>query len=560
MKVNYEGFQFDERDGLQYNGIPVADFNLQVVAKKDSLGFSKARGAPAYQVEAVYTDGRPPQHEWTDSLKNMDLFALFEIDDSFLTAENRKLLLSKLMHEAGRLHWQTEVESREGLQGVCKTQVYVFGEYVLCYGELPDRHKVITQHSISPIRYTDGKELLKMSGEYIKLLPGVSEILFFGAFFAVVKPFLSRLSIPCGFLLSFVAPSGHLKTTLARMYALWMEPQSVQEANFCSLQRDQSILNAIDSLSGQNFLLDDLHEITNTNEKRRQERRLDIVARHVDEKPACANVILTGETMEKMGIFSCMDRVFQVRIPKMDAVGIERLKEKVSALPPGFMPSMAYAFARSLTGHYPEVLKEIQEFYHKNSINHAATGYATRMHRHALFIRMAAYLFAKYIADPELVILKNETELDSAIQKQIDLQQAELQKIRETEEPCDYIVEFYKVIGEGDRYIKVCSNPQDYNDSENSCLQWKEKIYITTGALKKCLFKRFQKYVPVKLVVDAFHKEGILEEEPGSKGRQKNFQNQKHYVINLCYFFNYLHRIGCPVNEDDYERYVKRYL
>lgn len=367
--VNHIDFHFDEKDGLFYGDQPVADFNLKIIDKVIPLGPSGARGRPSYLVEASYTDGRHRQSRWTDALKKMDLFELFEIDDSFFSAEQRKVILSKLMQEAGKIPERFVVDSHEGLQKVQGIPVFVFGEYIICYGELPEKYEIITHHSMKPSLNVEKKELLSLCEAYIHLLPGTSEILFFGVLTAVVKPFCSILDLHCGLLLSLVAPSGHLKTTLARIYAMWLDQEDGQETSFCALRRNKDILENIDHLPGQNFLIDDLHKMPNANEEKRQEHRLDIVSRHVDAKTDCANVILTGETLEKMGIFSCIDRIFQVRMPIMDALQIEDLKKCVSALHPNVMPNVALAFAGVLVQNFDSVLNDIQMFYEKNIVN-----------------------------------------------------------------------------------------------------------------------------------------------------------------------------------------------
>ena len=562
MQINYEDFHFDEKAGLRYKEEPVSEFNLCLKDKKLSCGSSESRRKPSYLVEATYTDGRSQRKEWVDDLRNLDLFGIYEINDSFLPAESRRLLLSKLMYEASRLPGRMIFDSYEGLQTVCGVPVYVAGEHIFCYGELPATYEVATRNTMQPVRYEDRKEILKLCRPYFGLMPGTSEILFYGSLFAVVKPFLSQLRILCGFLLSLVAPPEHLKTTLVRNYALWLNRKGLQETSFCSRQRDQHILNDLNRLSGQNFLIDDLHRMPDSNEKRRQERRLDIVSRHVDAAPDCANVILTGETMEKMGIFSCMDRIFQVRMPKMDAKEIEALKKRISDLKPDLMASAALMFARSLMENYNDALQDMKDFYDKNRINNAADEYATRMHRHAMFIRMTAYLFEKYVCRPELMIFRDRETLDAVIREQISQQESRLQKLLLSEEPRDYIVEFFEIIMSEDKYIKVHSDVREYqcNISETSCLLLQGKLYINGNSLKKAFFRRYEKYVPLKSVIDALHKEGILEEEAGSKGRQKNFLNQKHYVIGMCYLISCLRKKGYPVSEDYYEKFVKQYL
>lgn len=556
MAVNYSDFRFDEKNGLFYGDQPVADFNLSIEDKEVSLDPSGVRGKPSYLIEASYTDGRPRQHRWTDTLKKIDLFELFEINDSFLSAGQRKLILSKLMQEAVQITGRFVVDSHEGLQAVQGIPVFVFGEHTVCHGELPEKYEIHTHHSVKPILSVDRKGLLSLCEDYINLLPGTSEILFFGALSAVVKPFCSILNMQCSLVISLVAPSGHLKTTLARIYAIWLDKKDKQETSFCALQRNKDMLDNIDHLFGQNFLIDDLHKMSNANEEKRQEHRLDIVSRHVDAKNDCANVILTGETLEKMGIFSCLDRIFQVRMPGMDAVQIEDLKIRVSALHPNVMPSAALAFAGALMQNYESVLKDIQVFYEKNISNHNVSGYATRAHKHAMFIRMTEYLFGKYLYAQEAEDSKNKFLLQTAIDQQYSLQQTELQRIRSLEEPHDYIKDFFEIILKGTPYITVYGDQLKYSNSKNSCLIWREKIYITSESLKEAFFRRYNKYVSPKLVIDALHQAGLLEEEPGSKGRQKNFGGRKHYVISLRYLISYLDSNNYPVSRKFYEKYI----
>lgn len=558
MSVDYANFHF-EQNGLFYDKCLIADFNLSVKEKKVFFSHLKKTEKKSYRVEAAYINGRSNCSKWVDNLKNLDLFGLFELNDSFLSAKGKKYLLFKLMYEASDIPAQTVVDSQNGLQIIDKNPVYILGEHILWGKDNLGKPKIITHHVMESIQYTNRKELLSFCDSYRNLLPGVTEILFYGSLFAIVKPFLAQLMIPNGFLLSLVAPSGHLKTTLVRTYALWFQEKSELEVGFYSRQRDQTILNTLDSLSGQNFLVDDLHKIKNANEKRRQEHRLDIISRYVNTKMDCANVILTGETMENMGIFSCIDRIFQIKMPKMDAKQIEELKKKLSALALALMPSVALEFASFLMNHYKESLDAIREFLQKNNIDNTVDGYATRIRRHALFLRMTEYLFERSF---DVISTRTEkgTALEIALEEQIHLQQMELQKIRSAEEKHDYIAEFYTIIKAEDKYIKLCATPSEYEvtNMEYACLLYKERIYITTSSIKNAFYKYYGKYIAPKQVIDVFHKEGILEEEPASKGHQKNFQGKKHYVISMCFFINYLVQNSYSVSEIHYQRYISK--
>ena len=555
MKYEYGKLHYDKSRGLSYDGHPLTDFNLHIIGKKIIRDTFQNKNQKYYRVEVNYTDGRSDHSEWISDLKNLDLFDCFEINECSISNDAKKLLSFKLMYEAKQVPWEIFVDSHLGLQVIGDCPVYVFGEHVLWENGKCNTLTVTTHHTLSLNKYMDKKELLKQCSSYISLLPRTTEILFYGSLFAIVKPFLAQLKIPGGSLLALVAPAGHLKTTLVRMYALWLNIRDEQEIGFYTHQRDKDILNIIEKLQGQNFLLDDMHKIMDSNESRRQERRLDIVSRHVNMNRDCANVIITGETMEEMGIFSCMDRIFQLRMPKMNAGQIESLKKKISMLEQELMPSVALAFAKALMENYEAVLEDIRMFYFKNVYDtEAAEGYATRIYKHGMFIRMTKYLFDKYLCDPELYLLNDGNALELAIKEQVQIQQTELQKIRFREEKHDYIAELYRIIQNNGKYIRVCT-PNQYDDFDHSCVLYNDRVYITSTAIKNAFFNCYQRYVAPKLIVDALHQEGILEEESGSNGRQKNYQGKKHYVLNRKIFATYMYRNGYKLTKADHVAY-----
>lgn len=555
MQVEYDKIQYSEKEGLSYDGQLLTDFNISITKKKTLWDSSQNKRQKRYRIEVSYMDGRPNHSEWVDDPRNLDLFDLFGINEGTISNEIRKILMFKLMHEAEQISWESAADSHLGLQIINEHMLYVLGQHVLWEDGNVDAITVLTHYKLATNNDIDRYELLKECCSYISLIPGITEILFYGSLFAIIKPFLAQLKIPCGCVMALVAPAGHLKTTLVRMYALWLDAPDQQEIGFYSHDRDKEILNMIERLQGQNFLLDDMHKIKDSNESRRQERRLDTVSRHVNMKMDCANVIMTGETMEEMGIFSCMDRIFQIRMPKMNAGQIEELKRKISLLQQGLMPDAAYRFAESLMGRYGAVLEDIRQFYSENLYDgEAGEGYATRIYRHGMFIRMTGYLFEKYLCDPELYCLNMEKSLASAIKEQIRLQQEELQKIRAREESRDYVAEFYEILYDNGKYIQLCAQ-KEYVDCEKSCVLCKDKIYITTAAIKTALFNRYQQYVAPKLITDALHEAGILEEEPSSNGRQKNFAGKKHYVLCRKIFANYMCRNGYELTKADREAY-----
>ena len=103
------------------------------------------------------------------------------------------------------------------------------------------------------------EELIKMAVEYITFMPGVSEILFYYVLLAVVKPFLVSQRIYPNFMLALIGPSGHLKTSLARLFAFWLEQEDLQEVAFADIASQTVLDNHIAELNGLNLIIDDMH-------------------------------------------------------------------------------------------------------------------------------------------------------------------------------------------------------------------------------------------------------------------------------------------------------------
>lgn len=71
---------------------------------------------------------------------------------------------------------------------------------------------------------SDDKSVIK---KFLNLMPGVSEILFYDSLFGVMKPIVIQCGLKPEFILALVGPSGHLKTSMVRLYSLWLEKQDV---------------------------------------------------------------------------------------------------------------------------------------------------------------------------------------------------------------------------------------------------------------------------------------------------------------------------------------------
>ncbi|MEY8421682.1 hypothetical protein AALB52_02885 [Lachnospiraceae bacterium 38-14] len=306
-------------------------------------------------------------------------------------------------------------------------------------------------------------------------------------------------------------------------------------------------------MSGLNILIDDLRKSNNTNDQKRQEAKLDAISRHIDFTYGCANVILTGETMENMGIFSCLDRIFPVYMPVMNARQVKELQENITALGDNLMPEIALQFVQSLMANYDEVLKDIQSFYDRNCHGISVTAdYATRTNRHTMFIRLTAFLFGKYFYQGSS---DYEKSLEAALENQSIKQEKELMDKRFRETHHDYIADLYKIVN-GGKHIKASSSKEDYISRNDTFWTCDGKLYITSSALTTAFLSFYGRFISKKEIVKQFHDNGILEEEPNAKGFQKNLGGRKSYVINMRLLVSYLVKNDYPVTDEMRRRYL----
>ena len=559
MSPHSFSYEFNKDEGLFCNDNFICDFNIEVTDKKTLKDLSTGQLANSYLVNVSYTDGRPPLSKWIDNPKKINYFELFEVNDSFLTAEAKTILVNKLLNEITHLPSKVITVVPSGLNIIREKPVYIIGTNIIWVKQTPEPMEHLQLQNVRPLSSEPiyARTVLdEKAAKYLSLLPGITEPLFFYSLFAVVKPFVELLQIHCGFLLALIAPSGQLKTTLARFYCLWLKSPAEQEVPIHSGIRTQHILGLMDTLSGHNILIDDLRKSRDTNAQKRQESRLDIISRHVDSQFNCANVILTGETMDKMGIFSCIDRIFQIHMPVMDAKQVKELQNALTNLGTNVMPNIALEFARVLMHNYDSVLNDIKYFYDNNILReNEVNNYATRTYRHTLFIRLTEFLFTKYFCEHRKY-KEFQNTLNHALDLQVKIQTDKLMELRFSESHRDYIWDFYNLLNVK-KLLKIYTNKYEYSLSDNAVFMTGDRICITSFALKNAFFNYYEKYIPPNIIVEQFHKEGVLEEEARSKGYQKNINGQKSYVINMNILVLYLVRHNYSVSEEMKQRYLQ---
>ena len=466
-----------------------------------------------------------------NSLHNIPYFKFFGQPDSLLTPHAQSLLEYKLQLEATAAETEKVPFYPQGLyRTVDDIPTLVLGDYMM-------NNNTKKTHQISPLNcyYTkkEGNNLPphplwdETAKEFITFFPGVSEIVFFSSLLAIVKPFLAEINYFPDFATLIIGKSGSMKTSIVRTYALWLDRPELQEINFQSSNRMPEIISRIDSLTGMNFLMDDLHNVYGSQVRNQQRNRLDRLTRHICNHSQCANVFITGESMKEMSIFSAYDRMFQISIPRMQPEMLQELKEKIVSLPDSFMAHLAIKFASKLISDYDN----LKNIIHKFSQNYVPFGYedsTVRIARHIQFLRLVEHLYRIYMCDNNSR-LSCKDEFEDALNKNAAYQQKILIQQRDVEENIDYIKSVYECLTANDTYIHVISDVNYYQPSDNTCLLENGYIYITSAALINSLLKYLNKPVRLADVSKTLDNIGILDRDLDTRTKKK--KGCRHYAI-----------------------------
>ena len=373
---------------------------------------------------------------------------------------------------------------------------------------------------------TTVEELMGQAKEFISFMPGVTEILFYYVLLAVVKPFLVSQRIYPNFMLAVIGPSGHLKTTLVRLFALWLEHDNLQEMAFADVTGQSALDARIKELQGMNLIMDDMHAFSGNYRRNKQTELLDYLSRHCDSRNGLANIIVTGEMVPPEAIFSTRDRMLQLQIPQMSAEELKAYKHKIGKLPENFMAQLSERFAETLEMSRSKVECDIGLFHEKYE-EPAGLDSTTRIAAHVEYILITQFLYKKYFcANNESASM--EKQFKEALHRQALRLHNQLCNQRQKEEEVDYVEVVYEILS-CNKYLTMESVYGEYKPSADNFVLHNGKFYITKTALQKGLLTYLKRTVSMKAVSDALHDAGVIEED--CSARTKKFQGTRHYVI-----------------------------
>lgn len=483
-----------------------------------------------YEVAVDTFTGKLSDSVYVDSLHNINWFELFNCPDAHLSSQQRTILEYEMQRDVAKLQPEEKLLCGQGLQFYEeKIPIFVCGDKIFTSENELLKECHIKQGCEYQLK---GKDIISsglagmckvQTPQYIQLIPEITPILFYGSLLSILKPILAKLGKNVDFIIAVIGAKGHLKTSMVKMYALWLK-NDVQKIDFTSGIKKHDIEQKILALAGHNLLMDDLHEMKAGYSKNRMRDRLDTVTRLISNNVSCTNVFVTGESIKDIAIDSTRDRMFQISVPKMDGARLDELKRKKDELDDGFMAEVAVSFVDAIIKNYDAVVEDIEDFLIQYQPSEFLSG-STRISSHMKFMQLAEFLYKKYICDNREDLSCTEA-LNKALEKQAKIQEKELLS-QETEIEEDYVVVFRDMLEK--EQIELESDRDSYSFDYGKALVCDRKIYITQEVLQRALLNRYKRVVPVRLVTNALHNAGILDEDKDA--RTKKFINKRHYVV-----------------------------
>lgn len=522
----------DEELGL-YHGVNHVSNVIPTLEKIQKVISSSGVESFNYWVHLKDASGTDYGVKAVTSLSHLPYFNLWGCSDALMTSREKAYHLAKLQEDSSFLTPEIIFDGFSGL-------LVAGGHHNLIWGNEIWGDEANTLPTISIAKYDvrklevpedlDKESFMKIQlAKHLNFWPDVTEPLFYSALHAITKMFLVNMNVDSGHLTLLVGPPGHLKTTLAKQYCLWCEKTEAQQTTFQERKEARVLLDTVRSYVGQNYLADDLHSIAAYYDAKKQKKRLDELSRIASSGAHCAGIIVTGESVMDLGIFSCLDRILQIKVPKLSSSALAEKKNSLKELHPNFMPEIAREFAKQLIYNYNEVVKDIETFLSTDKVSlFEDNDHTMRVGRHAMLISLTESLFRKYCCNGSSELSKAK-ELHAALHKICRSQEEELHQHRKEDEH-DYVLDLLKIFDEENDQLNIVSVPHYYTpDDITMCFYKQNKFYITELALTNAYFNLLNKAIDIKKVEAQMRMRGILDME--SRSTKKRFHGVYHYVI-----------------------------
>lgn len=539
-EASYE-YTYAPETGLCYNGEKICGFGAQVVKVKKIVHRESNETETLYCVEVTKCTGAK-EKLWHKDLRKINYFSSYTVNECFMDKTAKQLLLNKLMQEAEQLTPEKDTGDETGLWKLEGVYTYVLenGLQLKSFFKDENWHK----HKI------EKEELL----DYINLVPGVTVILFFASLLGALKPFLHNMGVKCGMALALLGPPGTCKSTLARIFSLWLKTTR-NEITFASHDWERRAEEIIYKKAGENVLLDDVRQLSDSAIQNRHMSRFEVLMHNYTEhhQGDCANLVITAEDMFSFGHFSSVDRLLPIRMPNMDAAKVEELKRKFNGLTKDILDRTVVFYIENLLGRMKQVQSKIEDYcnQYRNGDGVLEGRSPLRSQDHAFFIRLSEYMFRSYVFD-----IGMEEELRSALDSQRQIFEPDILKQSYKEHPQNYLEVFYEAIWHSEQ-LRLCRDWDAYENAQKgtSYLITDKKLYISRDTLEYGIISYLGHTIEIKDVTSALDKAGVLEKDKGA-GRQKGFgRHGRYYVVTMWLLLKKLEEQGFPIPQKEKEMF-----
>ena len=523
-------FYFDVENGLMLNGEKISSFEPRVthVTRKIDINGNESF---EYTVEVSSQTGESHGKKVFTRLEKIKWVQEFGIYDPKLKSE--KILENKMILESRNCcDVCTKYVLPPGIHLVEGFHIMIIADCVILPKNFPS-HISIESASKDKLRVGADKDSLKEKvRKYIMFEPKISVLLFFCSIYGMIKPILMSMEVNCDMLIALVAPSGHLKTTLVRLFALILKRNQDQEISFMDTMRNDILTNMIRSRAGLNFLIDDYHENSTPYTRRKYDERLNVATRVVSSAVSSAGVIITAEALKDSRniLFSSHDRIFKIQMPLQNAEKISQMKRKINELPDNdFLGDVVLSFSQALIDNYDEVKKKVGE--HMKEDLPSGFVQSTRTGNQYRVLSLVEKLFMQFFygEDEEIDKIFN-SYLENACKNQME----ELCRRRNIENEPNAIELIHTIIQEGtnckELSIKCVESLYDASRDDTALIS-EGKLRITGVAFQNYMVRKLNHPVSLKRIVDQLEDVGALERDIDK--RTKKYMNRRHYCINI---------------------------
>lgn len=544
--------RFEEGRGFMIGETVIAEFEPTVTERYHYKNLNTGEETDEYTVVTKDIYGSTTSSRVSDFLK-IDWYRDFGIIDIELSRKGKRILAAKLQREARNLaeeYCHEEIVASPGFYIKDGVPIMIMGNQAMLPTKEEGKFTVVSS-SASLMKHIDSMDLKQEISNYINFMPKVTVVLFYAALLGAIKPLLNHLAVKTDFIIGIVAPSGHLKTSLTRLYTKWLVDEDELEISFDDSIRSDILQKRIKQAAGQNFLIDDLHKKSSIYDQNRYKERLDKAVRTVSKVGNSALIFITAESLKGSTIFSSHDRILQIKIPRMDSEELSIYKMSMADISHSYMAEIAVRFVQVLLDNYQDVRETVEQyignniFYNKSKFEMPewCKG-STRVGNQVRVLYLVEDLFCQYMCENDSK-LSGRIQLHEALEETGKIQVKQLERLSSLEKEEDILLMLYQIIEEGTncKDIHIVMTESQYSSGDKNMALLKDGCFNIKGEdLINVLMKRVGRPVSLKKVSDQLHKEGILDED--SDKRTKKVASRRHYVINIAMLENYCKFLG----------------